>query len=328
MQTRRLGASGLVVSRLGLGTMTWGRETGPEDAAECLRLFCEAGGSLVDTADRYVDGASEEILGSLIGDIVPRSEVLISTKAGRPSGFGERNTGSSRDHLLNALDGSLKRLGTDYVDLWQVHAPDLSVPFEETLGALEYAVTSGRARYVGLSNFTGWQLAAMATWQRAIPGRTPLVGNQVSYSLLERGIEREVIPACEKLGVGVLAWSPLARGVLTGKYRGAIPREDRGGGGALTWFVDSLRTERAEAILDALVTAAVGLDATPLSVALAWVRDRPTVSSVIVGARHADQLAESISAEGVLLPPAITLALDEVSMPPTGYPETYPPSLL
>ena len=316
------------MSRLALGTMTWGRETAPEDAEACLRAFRDAGGTLVDTADRYVDGVAEEILGSMIGDVIARSEIVLSTKAGRPTGPGERNTGSSRDHLLTALEGSLQRLNTDYVDLWQIHAPDLSVPFEETLGALEYAVSSGKARYVGLSNFTGWQTAAMATWQRAVPGRTPLVCNQVSYSLMERGIEREVIPACEKLGLGVLAWSPLARGVLTGKYRGAIPTEDRGGGGALQWYVDGLRSDRNQAILDALITAAVGLDATPLSVALAWVRDRPGVSSVIIGARHADQLAESLSTEGVMLPPAITLALDEVSAPPSGYPETYPPNLL
>lgn len=322
VQTRRLGASGLTVSRLGLGTGTWGRETSLEDAAELIRTFLDAGGTLVDTADRYVDGASEEMLGSVIGTDLARSDVVISTKAGRAVGDGLRHTGSSRDHLLSALDASLRRLNTDYVDLWQVHGPDLSVPFDETLGALDYAVSSGRARYVGISNFSGWQTAAVTTRQRSIPGRTPIVSNQVEYSLLERGIEREVVPACEHAGVGLLAWSPLGRGLLTGKYRQGTPDDSRGApGGPLADYLNARRSPRSDAIVDAVITAAVGLETTPLAVALAWVRDRPGVSSAIVGARHAGQLASSLSAEGVSLPPAITLALDEVSAPHMGYPE-------
>lgn len=321
VQTRRLGTSGLTVSRLGLGTGTWGRETSLDDAAELVRTFTEVGGSLIDTADRYVDGASEEMLGTLLSTDLRRGDVVISTKAGRPVGDGPRNTGSSRDHLISALDASLRRLNTDYIDLWQVHGPDLSVPFDELLSTFEYAVTSGRVRYVGISNFSGWQTAAVATRQLSLPGRTPLVSNQVEYSLLERGIEREVVPAAEYLGLGLLAWSPLGRGLLTGKYRQGTPDDSRGAGGPLADFANARRGARSDAIVDAVITAAVGLETTPLAVALAWVRDRPGVSSAIVGARHAGQLASSLSAEGVSLPPAITLALDEVSAPHIGYPE-------
>lgn len=312
------------MSRLGLGLGTWGRETSPEDAAELLRAFLDAGGSLVDTADGYGDGASEEILGELLQSQVSRQDLVISTKAGATTGEGPRDRGSSRDHLLTALDASLRRLRTDYVDVWHVHEPDLSVPFDEMLAALDHAVSSGRARYVGVSNFSGWQTAAVATRQRSIPGRVPLACNQVEYSLLQRGIEREVVPACEHAGMGILAWSPLGRGLLTGKYRGGAPPESRGrAGGQLEAFVNALRNERSESIVDAVVTAAVGLETTPLAVALAWVRDRPGVSSAIVGARHADQLASSLSTEGVILPPAITVALDEVSAPRMGYPEVW-----
>ena len=216
MQQRPLGRAGLLVSRFALGTMTWGADTDPEDAAAQLKTYVEVGGNLIDTADVYADGVAEEVIGTLLGSLVPREDVLIATKAGLRPGMERRRDGS-RGHLLRTLDASLRRLGTDHVDIWQVHGFDPDTPLDETLSALDYAVTSGRVRYVGVSNFSGWQTAQAATWQTAWPGRAPIVSVQVEYSLLERGIEREVLPACEAFGLGVLPWSPLGRGVLTGK---------------------------------------------------------------------------------------------------------------
>jgi aryl-alcohol dehydrogenase-like predicted oxidoreductase len=321
VEQRALGRSGLVVSRLALGTMTWGRDTDEDEAAMQLTAFVDAGGSLVDTADVYCDGESERVLGHLLSDVVPREDVLVATKAVGHTGPGPMGRGASRGHLLAALDASLERLGLDYVDLWQLHAWDDATPIEETLAACDLAVSSGRARYIGISNFTGWQTAQAATWQRAWPGRTPLVSTQVEYSLLQRGVEREVVPAVESLGLGVLAWSPLGRGILTGKYRHSTPSESRGASPQWQGFIDGLRSKKSDRIVEAVITAAEGLGTTPLAVALAWVRDRPGVVAPIVGARTAQQLQASLDAEGVRLPAAIRTALEDVSAPAFGYPE-------
>jgi aryl-alcohol dehydrogenase-like predicted oxidoreductase len=286
-----------------------------------LTAFVDAGGTLVDTADVYCDGDSERTLGRLLADVVPRSDVLLATKAVGRTGPGPMGRGASRGHLLGALDASLRRLGVDHVDLWQLHAWDDLTPLEETLAACDAAVASGRVRYVGLSNFTGWQTAQAATWQRAWPGRTPLVSTQVEYSLLQRGIEREVVPAAEALGLGVLAWSPLGRGLLTGKYRSATPEGSRGASPQWAGFLDDLRSATADRIVEAVVTAADGLGTTPLAVALAWVRDRPGVAAPVVGARTAAQLQESLDAEAVRLPAAIRTALEDVSAPHFSYPD-------
>ncbi|HYX93714.1 MAG TPA: aldo/keto reductase, partial [Geodermatophilus sp.] len=234
---------------------------------------------------------------------------------------GPMGRGASRGHLLAALDASLERLGTDHVDLWQLHTWDETTPLEETLAACDTAVSSGRVRYVGISNFTGWQTAQAVTWQRAWPGRVPLVSTQVEYSLLQRGVEREVVPAAEALGLGVLAWSPLGRGLLTGKYRQGAPDGSRGASPQWQGFIDGLRSATADRIVEAVVTAAEGLGTTPLAVALAWVRDRPGVTAPVVGARTAAQLQTSLDAEAVRLPAAIRTALEDVSAPYFGYPE-------
>jgi aryl-alcohol dehydrogenase-like predicted oxidoreductase len=326
VEQRVLGRSGLVVSRLGLGTMTWGRDTDEDEAAMQLTAFVDAGGTLVDTADVYTDGESERVLGRLLAEVVPRADVLVATKASGRTGRGPMGRGASRGHLLAALDASLQRLQLDTVDLWQLHAWDDATPLEETLAACDTAVASGRTRYVGVSNFTGWQTAQAATWQRAWPGRTPLVSTQMEYSLLQRGIEREVVPAAEALGLGVLPWSPLGRGLLTGKYRHSTPSDSRGASAPWSGFIDSLRSPAADRVVEAVCTAADGLGTTPLAVALAWVRDRPGVVAPIVGARTAQQLQASLAAEDVRLPPAICTALNDVSLPPAGYPEHRPPS--
>jgi aryl-alcohol dehydrogenase-like predicted oxidoreductase len=312
MEQRAVGRSGLTVSRIGLGTMTWGRETDADDAAAQLKTFRDAGGTLVDTADVYADGDSERTLGALLGDVVSREELVIATKAVSVRG-AERQRDASRGHLLSALDSSLARLGTDHVDLWQLHAWDERTPLEETLAALDAAVTSGRARYVGVSNYTGWQTAKAATWQAAWPGRTPIVSTQVEYSLLDRGIEREVVPAAVDAGIGILPWSPLGRGVLTGKYRTGTPADSRGASQHYERFVTRFLDERSAGIVEAVATAADGLGTSPLVVSLAWVRDRPGVAAPIVGARTVGQLVGSLQAEAVTLPDRIREALDDVS---------------
>ncbi|HEX7744807.1 MAG TPA: aldo/keto reductase [Micromonosporaceae bacterium] len=320
MQQRPLGHSGLAVSRLALGTMTWGRDTDADDAAAQVKSFLDAGGNLLDTADVYGDGDAETVIGSLLGSLVSRDDVLIATKAGLRPGTGRRRDGS-RAHLLQTLDASLRRLGTDHVDLWQVHGYDPATPLEETLTALDHAVASGRVRYVGVSNFAGWQTARAATWQLAFPGRAPVVAAQVEYSLLERGVEREVLPACAGLGLGLLPWSPLGRGVLTGKYRHGRPADSRAASPLFERFVTRYLDPRCSRIVEAVVTAAAGLGAAPLEVALAWVRDRPGVVAPILGARTVGQLLGALQVEQMALPLEITQALDDVSAVPIGYPE-------
>jgi aryl-alcohol dehydrogenase-like predicted oxidoreductase len=313
MQQRSLGATGLKVSRLGLGTMTWGRDTDEHEARDQLIAFAEAGGTLVDTAAGYGDGASEELIGTLIGDVVARDEVVLATKAGISRRTGERVTDTSRGNLLTTLDASLSRLGVDHVDLWQVHVWTDEAPVEETLSALDLAVTSGRASYVGISNYTGWQTAQAATWQRAVPGRVPLASTQVEYSLLNRHVEHEVLPAARALGLGVLPWSPLGRGVLTGKYRTGTPSDSRAATEHFARFVGAYLDERGRGIVEAVARAADGLGWTPLEVSLVWVRDRPGVTSPIVGARTAAQLKGALGIEELTLPPEIIEALDDVS---------------
>jgi aryl-alcohol dehydrogenase-like predicted oxidoreductase len=212
MRQRQLGNSGLRVSRTALGTMSWGTDTDAEEAASQLVAFVDAGGTLVDTADIYGEGEGERILGSLLADLVPREDIVLATKAVARRTDGPFGGGASRGALLSALDGSLRRLGTDHIDLWQLHAWDSAVPLEETLAALDTAVSAGKVRYVGVSNYTGWQLASAATRQRFSPDATPanpIVSTQMEYSLLERGVEREVVHAARHHGVGLLAWAPL-----------------------------------------------------------------------------------------------------------------------
>ncbi|WP_031161604.1 aldo/keto reductase [Streptosporangium roseum] len=312
MEQRYVGRSGLSVSRLGLGTMTWGRDTGAEEAAAQLRTFAEAGGTLIDTADVYTGGEAERLLGRLIRDAVPRSELVLSTKAVLTPA-GRRPRDASRKHLIAAIDASLTRLGVNEVDLWQLHAFDPAVPLEETLAAVDAIVSSGRAAYAGVCDYAGWQLAAAAVGQRTVPGRVPIVAAQVEYSLLAREAERELVPAAEHVGAGVLAWSPLGRGVLTGKYRTGIPADSRAATPHFADFVKPYLDERCRRVVESVTTAAEGLGVSPLSVALSWVRDQPGVTSAIVGARTHAQLAGVLQAEDLTLPMEIREALDDVS---------------
>jgi len=318
MELRQLGRSGLRVSRLGLGTMTWSRDTDAHEAGEQLKDFIDAGGTLLDTAASYANGASEELIGQLLETVVPRDEVVLCTKAGVRRTATGGVVDASRGALLSSLDASLARLRTDAVDLWLVQTPDPRTSIEETVSAMRLAVTSGRARYVGLSNHPGWQTARAATLLGTEIGLTAV---EVEYSLLQRGVEREVLPAAAALGTGVLAWSPLGRGVLTGKYRRTIPADSRAASAHLAGFVEPYLGGAAAPVVDAVCTAAEGLGRHPLEVALAWLTDGMPVASAIVGARTPAQLRASLAALDLSLPPEIRIALDEVSAPALGYPE-------
>ncbi len=320
MQRRTLGRTGLSVSRICLGTMTWGRDTDENQARGQFAAFTEAGGNFIDTADVYTDGASETLLGEIIKETGSRDSIVVATKAvGVPD--PDRRRDASRAHLMRALDASLKRLQTDYVDLWQLHAWDPRTPLDETLSTLDDVVRSGKVRYVGISNYNGWQTAQAATWQRAVPGRVPIATTQMEYSLLSRGIEREVLPAAEAFGIGILPWSPLGRGVLTGKYRQGTPGDSRGASSHFAGFVTPVLDERSTHIVDAVITAGRGLGVTPLEIALAWIRDRRGVVAPVIGARTAAQLEVALTVEDLVLPDEISQVLDEVSAPTLSYPE-------
>ncbi|WP_460967807.1 aldo/keto reductase [Pedococcus soli] len=311
MRQRRMGTSGLSVSRLALGTMTWGRTTDEENAREQLRTFLDAGGNLLDTAHGYSDGAAEEIIGRLMGDAVDREDVVLCTKSGISRRSGQRVVDTSRHSLLRQLDTSLERLGTDHVDLWLVHTWSDEAPLTETLSALEWAVATGRARYVGVSNFSGWQSArAFSLLEQA---RVPLVANEVEYSLVNRNPEPDLLEAAQALGFGILPWSPLGRGVLTGKYRHGIPADSRAASRDFPRFTARYLDDRSTNIVEALAIAAKGLEVSTTEVALAWVRDRPGVVSPVVGARTTAQLRTSLASEQLELPAELVAALDEVS---------------
>lgn len=313
MELRKAGGTGLALSRLGLGTMTWGRDTDEHEAADQARAFLDAGGNFFDTAAVYGSGDSEKVVGGLIGSLFKREEVVIATKAGILLHDGVRKVNTSRGAILGELDASLKRLGTDYVDLWQVHTWDDETPLDDTLSALDTAYQTGRARYVGLSNFNGWQSSRAITKQELVPTKAPIATLQNEYSLLNREIEREVLACAVDLNVGILAWSPLGRGVLTGKYRNGLPSDSRGASPHFAGFVEPYLDERSAQIVEAVQVAADGLGYSPLEIALAWVRDAVGVTSAIVGARTGAQLRGILRSEEISLPGVVRAALDEVS---------------
>ena len=327
MEYRTLGRSGCSVSALCLGTMTFGAETDEAGAHAQLDLFLEAGGTLVDTADVYSSGVSEEIIGRWLGsrsaDV--RDRVVIATKGRFPMGEEPNALGNSRRHLRRALDASLTRLGVDHVDLYQLHAWDPVTPLEETLRFLDDAVRAGKIGYPGLSNFSGWQVQkAVDVAERehlAVP-----VTLQPSYSLLVRGIEHEIVPACLHNGLGLLPWGPLAGGWLSGKYtRDQRPTgptrlgEDPGRGMEAYDRVGA--RERTWDVLDVVQDVAESRGVPMAQVALAWLRGRPGVTSVILGARTTDQLTGNLSSADLVLSADEVARLDAVSDPaPADYP--------
>ncbi|MFF8641142.1 aldo/keto reductase [Streptomyces sp. NPDC015345] len=310
MITRSLGTSGPLLPEIGLGTWNWGREVSLEEAKACLHTYLDAGGSLLDTAASYNAGASEEFVGSLVRKGL-RDRLVIATKAGVDPRTKELDV--SRRAMLHALDGSLRRLGTDHVDLWQVHAWSDAVDLAETLSALDTAVATGRARHVGLCNYPGEQVTRAWTWQREHAG-SPLASVQAEYSLLRRGVEQDTLPAAVAAGMGLLAWSPLAGGALTGKYgeggtvgsRADIPYYE----GFSERYLEPPDDQR---VVEAVRLVARAMDVPAGAVALAWLRDRPGVVSALVGARNATQLRASLTACSVHLPDELAQALDMVS---------------
>ncbi|UWE10384.1 aldo/keto reductase [Actinacidiphila bryophytorum] len=321
MEYRNLGRSGCAVSALCLGTMTFGSESDEKTAFAQLDRFVEAGGTFIDTADVYSGGRSEEIVGRWLADRPAdvTEQVVIATKGRFPMGPGPNDAGLSRRHLDRALTASLRRLGVDSIDLYQVHSWDPLTPVEETLQFLSDAVHQGRIHYVGLSNFTGWQL------QKAVDtadfrGLVRPVTLQPQYSLLSREIEWEITPACQSEGLGLLPWSPLGGGWLTGKYRrderptGATrlgENPDRG----VEAYDRRAAMARTWAVVDEVQAVAEETGATMAQVALAWLLDRPAVTSVILGARTVEQLDDNLGAAGLRLTAEQTARLDKASDP-------------
>ena len=293
------------VSSLGLGTLHWGADTDVHEAGEILEVFLDAGGTTVDTTAGI--GVGEEVLGGLLGTVVGRDQLVVVAKAGVVGELSAPRVDVSRGGLMSALERTLRRLGTDHVDLWLVQAWDPQVPLTETLGALEWAQRTGRARYTGVSNYSGWQTARAATLA------PDLVATSVEWSLVAGGPEREVEPAAAALGLGVLAWSPLGRGVLTGKYRSGTPADSRAAAAHLSGFVAPHLGAAPRRVVEAVVTAAEGLGCSPQAVALAWLLDKDVLASALTGPRTAAQLRGVLPATDVVLPDEIVGVLDEVS---------------
>lgn len=325
MDFRLLGRSGLKVSALTLGTMTFGgkgffAKAGNTDLAGARRQIdrcIEAGINLFDTADIYSVGVSEEILGQALG--ARRNQVLIATKARFPMGQGPNDRGSSRYHLIRACEASLTRLKTDHVDLYQLHEWDGQTPLEETLEALDQLQRSGKVRYVGVSNFSGWHLMK-TLWTAERHGYARPVAQQIHYTLQAREAEYELLPITVDQGLGVLVWSPLAGGLLSGKYRRGKPQPE-GTRQAAQWNEPPVRdTEALYDIVEALLSVAQAHGASASQVALAWLLTRPGIASVIIGARTDEQLADNLRAADLKLTPDDIERLERVSRPPLIYP--------
>lgn len=313
MEYTTLGASGLHVSRPCLGTMMFGHSSrAPTDEQESRRIidaFLAAGGNFIDTANIYTGGESEEVVGRAIA--ARRDDVVLATKGYGPIGSGPNTTGLGRKYLTRALEASLRRLDTEYIDLYQCHAPDPDTPIAETMATLHGFVQSGRVRYIGCSNWTGSQIVA-AQWAAQQLGGTPFISLQPRYSLNARRIEEDILPACQRHGLGTMIYSPLGGGVLTGKYKAgeAPPADSRAGRGGL-WarMLDDQSIELAEQV--AKVAAEIG--ARPAAVALAWVRSRRGVTSVIIGPRTFEQYEQNMAGFDLELDPALVKRLSDAS---------------
>ena len=321
MEYRRLGDTGLMVSELCLGCMTFGREADEEASRGLVARFLEAGGNFVDTADVYTKGVSEEITGRAIKGV--RDDVVLATKVRFPMGDGPNDVGLSRKHVIGGCEDSLRRLGTDHIDLYQVHCWDGATPLEETLSALSDLVRAGKVRYVGVSNFTAWQLMKSVALSDAL-GFERFVCLQPQYSLVERNIEREVLPVCEEEGLGVIPWSPLGGGFLSGKYRrGEEPPQ----GSRISEAVESMEeywdrraTERNWRVLDVVGRISEETGKSYAQISLNWLLRQPAVTAPIIGARTLDQLEDNLGASGWELDEAQVSDLSEAGALEDVYP--------
>jgi aryl-alcohol dehydrogenase-like predicted oxidoreductase len=323
MDYRYLGKTGLKVSELCLGAMTFGRETSQEISHQILDRFVEAGGNFIDTADVYSQGASEEILGRWLKG-KSRDDFVIATKVRFPMGEGPNDVGLSRKHILAGFEASLRRLDTDYIDLYQVHCWDATTPLEETLSTLDSLVRSGVVRYLGASNYSGWQLQKAVDVSRHM-GWEPFACLQPLYNLLDRQVELELLPVCQNEGLGVIPWSPLRGGWLTGKVRRGMTAPPRGSrvktaqeeGWSESW--DAYANEHTWNVLDELFAVAEETGKTPAQVALNWLLQRPGVTAPIIGARTLEQLESNLGARGWTLGTEHLDRLNQGSQQPLPY---------
>ncbi|MAM92611.1 MAG: aldo/keto reductase [Opitutaceae bacterium] len=319
MKYRRMGRTGLKVSELSLGTMTFGTHTDTEEADRMLNLSFDAGINFIDTADAYGGGQSEEMLGKLLGP--RREDAILATKFFNPMGAGINDSGMSRVRILKAIDASLKRLKTDYIDLYYIHHVDTQTPLEEMLEALNDLVRSGKVRYIACSNYEAWRLME-SLWISDSRRWARFECYQPQYNLLTRDIEEELVPLCQYKGLGVAVWSPLANGILTGKYRGqdgAI----QGTRSADKWvFNPQFFAPNANEIVDVVLEIANELSCSPAQVATRWVLDQPIVTSVIVGARNIEQFRNNLGSCQIQLTPDQSERLESVSRLPMRYPKS------
>ncbi|MCR8643928.1 aldo/keto reductase [Paenibacillus sp. N1-5-1-14] len=324
MDYRYMGNTGLRVSELGLGAMTFGRETTAQDSFAIMDRFVEAGGNFIDTADVYNNGLSEEIVGSWLKG-KQRDDLVIATKVRFAMGDGPNDVGLSRKHIMASIEASLRRLGTDYIDLYQVHAWDPRTPLEETLGTLNDIVRRGYIRYIGASNFKGWHL------QKAIDlckrnGWEAFSCLQPQYNLLTRATEYELIPVCESEGLGVIPWSPLRGGWLSGKFHrsmSAVPEGTRVAAAEKEGWGESWSNYNNEftwTILDEVYAVAKEAEKTPAQIAINWLLQKPGVTAPIIGTRTMEQLESNMGAVGWSLTDEQVLRLDRVSELPVTYP--------
>jgi aryl-alcohol dehydrogenase-like predicted oxidoreductase len=327
MQYARLGDSGLVVSRFGFGVMTFGHDqgamgavwkTGQEEANALVGRSLDAGINFFDTADGYAAGQSEVMLGKALG--TRRKDIILSTKIGFRTGPALTQSGSSARHIVNSAEECLKRLGTDYIDLLSIHRFDAYTPFEESARALENLITRGLLRYVGFSNFTAWQAAKFVGIQKQ-RNYSPFIAAQMYYSLVGRDLEHEVVPFCQDAGVGIVVWSPLASGFLSGRYTRQDPT---GGKGRLTGFdILPIDKEKGYDLIDRMREIANGHRATVAQIALAWLLAKPYVSTILVGASKLAQLDDNLGAANVHLSLDEVSKLDELTAPAPLYPNWF-----
>jgi len=324
MNYRQMGRTGLRVSELCLGAMTFGRETTEEDSVKILERFVDVGGNFIDTADVYTDGTSEEILGRWLQG-KNRDDWVIATKVRFSTGPGTNDIGLSRKHILSGIENSLRRLGTDYVDLYQIHMWDADTPIGETLETLNSLVRAGKVRYLGASNVAGYQLQRAIDLSR-VRGWEPFTCLQPLYNLLDRSIEWEILPVCRDEGVGVIPWSPLRGGWLSGKYRrgmsaplaGTRIEDAEKKGWSERW--SEYATERTWTVIDALLAVAAEVGKTPAQVALNWVLNHPGVTAPIIGVRTMTHLEDNLGAMGWTLSEEQTGRLNQASDVQKPYP--------
>ncbi len=324
MELRRFGTTGMRVTEACLGAMTFGRETPEDESREILDRYLDAGGNFIDTANVYNRGASEEILGRALG--ASRDRIVLATKCRMPMGSGPNDRGASRRVIRDQVEASLRRLQTDWIDLYQIHCWDRNTPLEETLSTLNDLVREGKVRYIGASNYTGWQLATALGVSRS-HGWEPYVSIQPQYSLVTRDIERELIPLAEYAGLAVLPWSPLGGGLLSGKYRPgeAPPADTRAADSTPSAVLMRLRIEdeRNFAVAQAVADLATRLGKTMAQVALNWVLHRPGVTAPILGARTVAQIEDNLGAIGWRLDDESLAALEDASAIDPGYPYNF-----